>query len=153
MSMIRTIAAPTWIEAKRQQLRDRAVAVDYDCDEDFVSMVRMDRVVIVAARSAVPHVDSEFPEWTALWVLQGQHRLWTANHKPRGANDYTRKPLRSPGLTSVDLSPGDIVVFNVHRTHWMDAAPDGSLMLAGSFDFKAEPSDADVVARIEEEVA
>jgi hypothetical protein len=110
---------------------------------------------IIASPRAKPHVDADFPEWSALWVLQAHgHRLSTADHVPIYSGETTRRPLRSPGLVSVPLDVDSIVLFNAHRTHWMDAVPGRPrpVLFAASFDFPERPSHQAVEDRIRSEL-
>lgn len=100
--------------------------------------------------SAKPHHDPDFHPWSVLWVLQASHghNLFVADHVPKGYGDTTRRPTRSPQWSQA-LLPGQLVLFCAHRTHWMEPAEDGSVMVAGTFEFKDRPSRADVEATIE----
>jgi hypothetical protein len=111
---------------------------------------------VLASPRAKPHVDADFPEWSALWVLQAYgHHLGIADHVPTYPNETTRRPLRSPGLISVPLQVDSVVLFNAHRTHWMDSVTGRPrpLMFAASFDFSERPNRQAVEARIRAAVA
>jgi hypothetical protein len=106
---------------------------------------------VLASPRANPHVDSSYPEWSALWVLQSfGHQLGIADHRPADPRKNIRRPLRSPGLAFVPLLVDSIVLFNAHRTHWMDAVPSRPrpVMFAASFDFSARLPREDVEERI-----
>jgi hypothetical protein len=91
-----------------------------------VSVSTSTTIGILASPRAKPHVDADFPEWSALWVLQSDgHHLGIADHVPTYPNETTRRPLRLPGLISVPLLVDNIVLFNGHRTHWMDSVSAG----------------------------
>jgi hypothetical protein len=113
-------------------------------------------IAVLASPRARPHVDPTYPTWSALWVLEAHgHRLGIADHVPTNSAEITRRPLRSPGLASLPLTLDSIVLFNVHRTHWMDAVP-GQLrpvLFAASFDFSERPDRQTVEARIRAAVA
>jgi hypothetical protein len=113
-------------------------------------------IAVLASPRARPHVDPSYPEWSALWVLQARgHHLGIANHVPARPAETTRRPLRSPGLLSRLLAVDSIVLFNAHRTHWMDAVPGRprSVMFAASFDFSERSSREAVEARIRAAIA
>lgn len=65
-----------------------------------------------------------------------------ADHVPADPAKITRRPLRSPGPTSLPLAVDSIVLFNAHRPHWMDAVPGRPrpVPFAASFDFSERPS-------------
>lgn len=101
---------------------------------------------LLRARSAKPHVDPDFPEWAVLWVLRSSgHTLGIADHVPRHGGFASRRPIKSPGLSYVPLISGHIVLFNAHRTHWMDAVTDKSTMAAISVDFRIRPGLPDII--------
>jgi hypothetical protein len=107
------------------------------------------KIGILHSRIAKPHVDDDFPEWSALWVLQASGQVMgIADHRPSNPPMAGRRPLKSPMFAVVPLRVGQLVVFNLHRTHWMDRARDRSLMVAASFDFQTRPSRSDVEKRI-----
>jgi len=111
--------------------------------------------VLVSPR-AQPHVDADFPEWSALWVLQScGHHLGIADHVPTYPHETTRRPLRSPGLISVPLLVDNVVLFNAHRTHWMDSVTGRPrpLMFAATFDFPERPDRQAVEGRIRAAIA
>ena len=131
------------------QIADGVTAVD-------LALSPTTTVGVVASPRAKPHVDTDFPEWSALWVLQSDgHRLSTADHVPRYPSETTRRPLRSPGLITVPLDVDSIVLFNAHRTHWMDAVPGRPrpVMFAASFDFPERPDRQTAEARIRAAIA
>jgi hypothetical protein len=108
-------------------------------------------IAVLASPRARPHVDTSYPAWSALWVLQAcGHRLGIADHVPTYPNATTRRPLRSAGLTSLPLAIDSIVLFNAHRTHWMDAVPGRPrpVMFAASVDFPDRPDRQTVEERI-----
>jgi hypothetical protein len=110
----------------------------------------------MGSRRAKSHVDLDFPAWSALWVLQARgHRLGIADHVPPHPAETTRRPLGSPGLINLPLAVDSIVLFNAHRTHWMDAVPGQPrpMMFAASFDFPERPDRQHVEARIRAAVA
>jgi hypothetical protein len=51
------------------------------------------------------------------------------------------------------LVAGNVVLFNAHRTHWMDRAPDSGLMIAAAYDFEHRPTREVVENRIYKDVA
>jgi hypothetical protein len=108
-------------------------------------------IAVLASPRARPHVDPSYPTWSALWVLQARgHRLGIADHVPANPAETTRRPLRSSGLTSLPLVVDSVVLFNAHRTHWMDAVPGQPrpVLFAASFDFSERPDRQTVEARI-----
>jgi hypothetical protein len=108
-------------------------------------------IAVLASPRARPHVDRSYPTWSALWVLQSRgHRLGIADHVPASPVETTRRPLRSPGLASLPLAVDSILLFNAHRTHWMDAVPGRPwpVLFAASFDFSERPDRQAVEARI-----
>ena len=113
-------------------------------------------VGVLASPRAKPHVDLDFPAWSALWVLQAQgHRLGIADHVPTHPAETTRRPLRAPGLLSLPLAVDSIVLFHAHHTHWMDAVPGRPrpVLFAASFDFPERPDRQTVEARSRAAVA
>ncbi|HUB47969.1 MAG TPA: hypothetical protein VMB73_23570, partial [Acetobacteraceae bacterium] len=113
-------------------------------------------IAVLASPRAKPHVDLDYPAWSALWVLQARgHRLGIADHVPIHPTETTRRPLRSPGVSNVPLAVDSIVLFNAHRTHWMDAVPGRArpVMFAASFDFSERPDRQTVEERIRSVVA
>ena len=114
--------------------------------------VAADRTIaVLASPRARPHVDPSYPTWSALWVLQSRgHRLGIADHIPAKPAEATRRPLRSPGRANLPLAVDSILLFNAHRTHWMDAVPGRPwpVLFAASFDFPERPSRQIVEERI-----
>jgi hypothetical protein len=109
---------------------------------------------ILHSRTAKPHIDRHSPEWSALWILRASgHVMGTADHRPSNPPIARRRPLKSPQLTYVSLTVGEVVLFNLHRTHWMDRAADRSLLVAASFDFTSRPSRSVVEERIRTVIA
>jgi hypothetical protein len=148
--------APPEFAAARSQILNQAKARMELGIGDGVTIVGVPitpatTIGVVASPRANPHVDSDFPEWSALWVLQScGHQLGIADHRPANPSNTTRRPLRSPGLAFVPLLVDGIVLFNAHRTHWMDAVPSRPrpVMFAASFDFATRPSREHVEERI-----
>jgi hypothetical protein len=108
-------------------------------------------IAVLASPRARPHIDPSYPTWSALWVLQARgHRLGIADHVQVNPAETTRHPLRSPGLTSLPLAVDSILLFNAHRTHWVDAVPGQPrpVLFAASFDFSERPDRQTVEARI-----
>jgi len=113
-------------------------------------------IAVLASPRARPHVDPSYPPWSALWLLQAcGHRLGIADHVPIHPAETTRRPLRAPGLLSLPLAVDSIVLFNAHRTHWMDAVPGRPrpVLFAASFDFPERPDRQTVEARSRAAVA
>lgn len=110
-------------------------------------MTRVDAltsVSILFAQAVGPHVDDWHPEWSALWVMQASgHGLGMADHRPkRRGGVVRRRPLRSRSV--IQPVAGQIVLLNLHRTHWLDRAQDGSLFIVAVFDFDTRPERAEV---------
>lgn len=107
------------------------------------------KVDVIAARSVRPHVDLEFPAWSALVTLfHGEgHALCAADHAPRDGGDLGRVPRTKP-IASVPLAPGLITLFNGHRLHWLPKGTDRTRFLCASFSFDARPTRAAVRERI-----
>jgi hypothetical protein len=90
----------------------------------------------VFCQSAMPHVDPVLPEWGVLWILRSapDHELWLADHTPMGRNSTTRRPLKSPHW-KVPLTVGSLVLFNLHRTHWVPKPALEETLVAATFEF------------------
>lgn len=144
------------LERARTQLRQRAdqefrIEIEEGVTGVSVTVSPGRTIGILVSPCAKPHVDLDFPAWSALWVLRARgHHLGIADHVPINPADTTRRPLRSPGLTNLPLAVGSIVLFNARRTHWMDAVPGRPrpVMFAASFDFSERPDRQTVEARI-----
>jgi hypothetical protein len=101
-------------------------------------------IAVLASPRARPHVDPSYPTWSVLRVHQARgHRLGIADHVPANPAKTTHRPLRSSGLISIPLAVDSILLFNAHRTHWMDAVPVWThpVMFAASFDSGTSPPD------------
>lgn len=148
--------APADLRAFRARLLERAKTQIALPIADGISGVSLAvaparTIAVLASPRARPHVDPSYPTWSALWVLQAHgHRLGIADHVPANPAEITRRPLRSPGLTSLPLAVDSILLFNAHRTHWMDAVPGRPrpVMFAATFDFSERPDRQTVEARI-----
>ncbi len=150
-------AAPAEFACVRKTLLHRAKALITIQIADGITAVRVAvapaaTIGVLASPRAKPHVDADYPEWSALWVLQAcGHHLGIADDVPTYPTETTRRPLRSPGLICVPLQVDSIVLFNAHRTHWMDTVPGRRphpVMFAASFDFSERPDRQTVEARI-----
>jgi hypothetical protein len=99
------------------------------------------KVAVIAAKSAVPHVDTSLPRYAALWVMQSAHTIWLSAAIPRSSylDIYRRPRVRLP----MTPSNGEIVIFDSHAVHWLDG---NSLFVALSADFDMLPSRADIEA-------
>lgn len=108
---------------------------------DIIDQGHILDVPVFHCRSAKPHVDTCFPTWGALWVLNAgiDHKLWVADHQPKGYGDTTRRPLKSPHWR-VPLIIGNLVLFNAHRTHWLPQSDDGQTLVWLAADFHERPS-------------
>lgn len=103
---------------------------------------------ILGAYSAKPHNDPDFEPWTILWILQASgHELFVADHTPTGYGETTRIPRKRP-TTSTLLEVGQMVLFLGHKTHWMPPSPDGSCMIAGTFEFRQRPTHDEAEATV-----
>lgn len=107
------------------------------------------RVDVIAAHSVRPHIDTDFPAWTALVTLTHAdgHALCAADHVPSGGRDLGRVPRTKPH-ESVTVSPGLITLFNGHRLHWLPRVKGKTLFLCASFSFDDPPSREHVRATI-----
>ena len=156
------ISTPDSVSAWAPKLRDRfdppLLSTDSELESGAIhtqSIGLSTQIGLLRCWRAVPHVDDDVPEWTALFVLQSAgHQLGTANHIPKGTSELSRKPgtRRQPHIY-VPLIVGQIVLFNAHRTHWMDAVPGKKIMAAAFFDFPVFPSEAAVLSRVEKDCA
>lgn len=122
-------------------------------DRDMVFASDNTGFPLLAAFSAKPHHDPDFGEWTVLWIMQaGQgHSLHVADHTPTGYGETTRIPKKRPQW-SESLEVGSLVLFNGHRTHWLPPSPDGTCLIAGTFEFDRRPTHAEAETAIEAKV-
>lgn len=101
-------------------------------------------VNVLVSPSTGAHVDDDFGEWSALWVLESDpdHKLGIADHRPRNSSlGASRRPLKAPGLTFMPLTAGKIILFNAHRTHWLDPIkPKRPLLIAVTLDYRIKPA-------------
>jgi hypothetical protein len=125
---------------------DEGVAGDtIDIEHDVHAIA----IGILYSRIARPHVDDDFSEWSALWVLRaGGHVMGITDRRPSNPPMAGRRPLKSPKPTYVPLRVGKFVFFNAYRTHWMYKASNQSVMVAASFGFAFRPTRSDVEERI-----
>lgn len=156
LPLLEAWTAPTELQTKLTHLRDFFAPLTKETDvlngsiDMHTKLYRcgnnLNQINALAAISAKPHVDELFPEWTVLFILQGaMQTLWVADHKPKNLiNDTSRRPRFAP-RTSVILTEGQIVLFNAHRTHWMDGIGK-KIMIALTFDFKRRPTKQQVNA-------
>lgn len=123
-------------DALLRQAKDQ-IAIQITDGITAVRVTARQPIDIVVSPRALPHTDASYPEWSALWVLQALgHRLGIADHRPTEPVLPTRRPRKARNATSVH--PRAIVLFNAHRTHWIDAVPGrpSSVLFAASFDFQ-----------------
>ncbi len=109
-------------------------------NENTVEMLYVNnhKVGVVVCKSVKPHVDTHFPGRTALFVLQSaKHVIGVSNRIP--TNDTSLTLRRPKHKKLVELSVGDMFLFNAHSTHWMDFVSD-TLFAACTFDFTQTPS-------------
>lgn len=147
MTLTEIMFVPDSLAEARQVLLQRAKSI-FGNGTEGVNADVIRNIGVLETKRAKPHVDDDFLEWTVLWVLQSNgHMLSTADHRPL-YQTTSRRPLRAKGLVHVPLTVGEAVLFNAHRTHWMDAASDHSMMISAFFDFRDRPTQKQAVDRI-----
>lgn len=103
-------------------------------------IIDSDRVLglpCLLVEQAKKHTDDEFG-WSALWILRcGGHRLH--------AQDRMRLPRQRDDL---QLYAGALVLLDTRKPHWTEKGK--GVLVAGSYDFEEEPSQADVWLAIEQ---
>jgi|ERR1035437_49090 hypothetical protein len=103
---------------------------------------------LLGCAKALPHTDPApmFLTWSALWILQASsgHRLKITS--PASVFDVRVPKELVPEITPIKI--GHVVLFNEHKTHWMDQARDKSVMFAAIFTFKSRPTRDKVEERI-----
>lgn len=101
--------------------------------------------LFVACKYAKPHIDSGFPQFSALWVLSaGGHVLGASSETPV---DQRRDAFKRPrNRIEYPATQGDIVLLDISRLHWVLKA-DGPFV-AFAMDFSEKPERAAVEKRL-----
>lgn len=97
--------------------------------------------VVIACRETDVHIDTDFPPFTALWVMQSDGHII-------GVSDSTCCYVRPRRHLKTPLVTGEIILFNAHRAHWLD--PGTGVFVAVGLDFGAAPTRAEIECRFAE---